>query len=245
MMSPQLLQAIAIENFESIPPAEAVDVDLRSSSSAQTTPDLSPHRQRPEGRALQPDMHEQDASTYISIFDSYPLLRLRPRPILEREAGTIAIDRFSSSLSGPYSSHISGPSLSSFSSSASPFASLLSALHSLRLATVSQLLDPYKRICQFEVPGGGFCRDLSCEDFHISRIAGTSTGPVIAEPSDQDTAKYLSSALPNRWTTAYGSSLSSRIMAELEDVRVNHPTITLEERVTRVFEILKPHPPTS
>ncbi|KAJ3987937.1 hypothetical protein F5890DRAFT_1494893 [Lentinula detonsa] len=237
--------AIATENLESIPPAEAVDVDLRSSSSAQTTPDLSPHRQRPEERAQQLDMHEKDASTYISIFDSYPLLRIRPRPIFEREDGTIAMDHFSSSLSGPYSHYISYPSLSSFSSSASSFVSLLSALHPLRLATVSQLLDPYKRICQFEVPGGGFCRDSSCEDLHISRIAGTSTGPVIAEPSDQDTAKYLSRALPNLWTTAYGSSLSSRIMAELTDVRVNHPAITLEERVTRVFERLKPHPPTS
>lgn len=62
---------------------------------------------------------------------------------------------------------------------------------------------------------------------------------------DQDTADYLSTAVPDSWVTAYGSSLTSRLVAALEDTRLNHPTITLEERVARVCDMLQPHPPTT
>ncbi|KAJ3838943.1 hypothetical protein F5878DRAFT_148210 [Lentinula raphanica] len=204
------------------------------------TPDLSLPHPRPEERGLQPDMHEQHASSYISIFDSYPLLRHHPRPIFESKAGTSAL-RPPSVTPFPNSSF----SLSSTSAAPSTFAfSVLSACHFLRLATVSQLLDSQKRVCQYEIPGGGSCRDASCEDLHLSRI-GTSTGQVIAEPSTQDTANYLSGALPDHWSTAYGSSFPTRIMTALEDARINHPTETFEERVLRVCETLRPHPLTS
>lgn len=72
------------------------------------------------------------------------------------------------------------PPVSSFSSS-SELASnyrihttilTLPNLKPFKLATTSRLLDPSKRICQYEVPGGGVCRDEGCEDVHLSRIAG-------------------------------------------------------------------------
>ncbi|KAI0771193.1 hypothetical protein BD413DRAFT_64812 [Trametes elegans] len=39
------------------------------------------------------------------------------------------------------------------------------------------------RICQYEVPGGGECRDSNCEDVHLSRLpavepSGTSFAPL-------------------------------------------------------------------
>ncbi|GAV99874.1 hypothetical protein LENED_001360 [Lentinula edodes] len=224
---------VTIEIAERSPTAEAVDVDLPSSSSAQTTPYLSEHHPKPEEKALQQEKHEQLASSYISIFDSYPLLRFRPRPILQEGVGTIATHSSPSSAS-IITAHFLSPT-SSFSSPSSflSLLSLLSAIRMVRLATVSQLLDPHKRVCQYEIPGGGICKDSDCEDFHMHRMGGASRGLAIVEPSDQDIANYLSKALSESWITTYGDSLSSRIMTTLEDVRVNHPTITLEERVFR------------
>ncbi|KAJ4482028.1 hypothetical protein J3R30DRAFT_3455971 [Lentinula aciculospora] len=226
------------ETIEKSPTVEAVDVDLLSSSSAQTTPDLSQHPQKLEEKVLQPEKHEQDISSYISIFDSFPLLRSKPPPILERgtdihpsSSSVPSFKNTSASSSSPLSFLSPTASFSSYSSS------LSFAVRLLRLATVSRLLDPSKRVCQYEIPGGGICRDAGCEDFHIDRMFGTSTGLTITEPSDQDTANYLSSALPDRWIVAYRSSLSSRILATLEDDRVNNPTTTLEERVARILNL--------
>lgn len=42
-------------------------------------------------------------------------------------------------------------------------------LRSLKMATLFKNLDPDRRICQFEIPGGGVCRDDKCEDLHIER----------------------------------------------------------------------------
>jgi hypothetical protein len=46
------------------------------------------------------------------------------------------------------------------------------SLKALKLATAANLLDPTKRICQYEIPGGGMCRNDECEDVHLSRIIG-------------------------------------------------------------------------
>ena len=44
------------------------------------------------------------------------------------------------------------------------------SLSSLKAAAVNRWLsDPSRRICQYEVPGGGECRDPGCEDIHPSR----------------------------------------------------------------------------
>ncbi|KIY46728.1 hypothetical protein FISHEDRAFT_75338 [Fistulina hepatica ATCC 64428] len=76
-----------------------------------------------------------------------------------------------------------------------PQTSTIPDLRPLQLATASKLLDPSKRICQYEIPGGGICRDQSCEDLHlISRRLDNTVciGPQGIEPSDEDTAAYLS-----------------------------------------------------
>ncbi|KAH8104789.1 hypothetical protein BXZ70DRAFT_922389 [Cristinia sonorae] len=56
-------------------------------------------------------------------------------------------------------------------------------------ATVKWFSDPSIRICQYEVPGGGECRDSNCSDLHLSQMSNT-------EPDDEETAQYLSSAVP-------------------------------------------------
>jgi hypothetical protein len=38
------------------------------------------------------------------------------------------------------------------------------------LSLITRLVDPKKRLCQYEVPGGGECRDGSCEDIHLGRL---------------------------------------------------------------------------
>jgi hypothetical protein len=42
-------------------------------------------------------------------------------------------------------------------------------LRSLKMVTLFRSLDPDRRICQFEIPGGGVCRDDKCEELHIER----------------------------------------------------------------------------
>jgi len=41
--------------------------------------------------------------------------------------------------------------------------------------------DPARRICQYEIPGGGSCRDSSCSDLHAGDF----------EPSEHEIAQYL------------------------------------------------------
>ncbi|KAE9392829.1 hypothetical protein BT96DRAFT_261345 [Gymnopus androsaceus JB14] len=217
------------------------------------TPALLQHHLKPEEKVLQPEKHEEHA-VYISIFDSYPLLR--SRPLLQIDSSIISLNPQTSpslaSSSNPNHTNISSPShnvsytpSSSFFMSRHLSPSLLPDLRPLRLATASQFLGSSKRLCQYEIPGGGRCADAGCEDIHISRMGGSASMDANVEPGDQDTADYLSTAVPDSWVTAYGSSLTSRLVAALEDTRLNHPTITLEERVARVCDMLQPHPPTT
>lgn len=112
-------------------------------------------------------------------------MRFRPRPILQEGVGTIATHSSPSSAS-IITAHFLSPT-SSFSSPSSflSLLSLLSAIRMVRLATVSQLLDPHKRVCQYEIPGGGICKDSDCEDFHMHRMGGASRGLAIVEPSGE------------------------------------------------------------
>ena len=74
-------------------------------------------------------------------------------------------------------SSILTPSGSSSSNSASGSASVDSKdatepgelLRSLKMTTLFKSVDPDRRICQFEIPGGGVCRDDKCEDLHIEK----------------------------------------------------------------------------
>ncbi|KNZ76727.1 hypothetical protein J132_08799 [Termitomyces sp. J132] len=96
----------------------------------------------------------------------------------------------------------------------------------LKLATAGRMLDPGKRLCQYEVPGPGVCRDEGCDDVHLSRITGLEG----VEPSDLDTAEYLLSALPREWVAAK-EGLPARMARALEQARVEHPEMGLAGRV--------------
>ncbi|KAJ7644213.1 hypothetical protein FB45DRAFT_291247 [Roridomyces roridus] len=120
---------------------------------------------------------------YNSPFDSYPLMRMRSQRMLSSQStSTDQKIPYESCLSPTITTCSSHPSLSSFSSSSSSsslssFTSLPSSLSSvLPLPDLTPLkltaLDPAKRICQYEVPGGGICRDAGCNDLHLSRLEG-------------------------------------------------------------------------
>ncbi|EGN98301.1 hypothetical protein SERLA73DRAFT_183234 [Serpula lacrymans var. lacrymans S7.3] len=101
----------------------------------------------------------------------------------------------SSSTYSSSSSHISLPRVS------------LPDFQQLKQATLQLVLsqltagDTSRRVCQYEVPGGGVCRDQTCEDVHLSRIAGSSVGTMAidVEPTDFDTATYVHDGLPPIW----------------------------------------------
>lgn len=73
----------------------------------------------------------------------------------------------------------------SVDSSASASSSLASIpdLQPLKRAASVKALDPSKRICQYELPGGGVCRDAGCEDVHLRRSDLNRTGVDGVEPT--------------------------------------------------------------
>ncbi|CAA7262930.1 unnamed protein product [Cyclocybe aegerita] len=241
-------------------PEGLVDVDMDPSSSAQSAPmtrsahlkqdakklldSLPQQQQTPSGDSN--DQEESSFSDYCSPFESYPLLRGQPLP-------TISLD------GSPLFSLSSDPHMYSFPVSASdsptvtPKTSTSSSSHSfslassftpdlrpLRLALMSRRLDPLKRLCRYEVPGGGVCRDTSCEDVHLSRLEGTNElGSV--EPSDQEAAEYLFGALPAAWLSKHRIDSSDRILQTLQEVHrltLNNP-LDLEDRVAQALTLIR------
>ncbi|KIM40855.1 hypothetical protein M413DRAFT_154722 [Hebeloma cylindrosporum] len=122
---------------------------------------------------------DNDFSTYLSPFEMFPLLRDYP--------GSMLLSDPVSSLSSVSASYMYPSTRSSLSSipsfvyaehSAPPHSSppssptvFLPDLKPLKLASLVKSLDPFKRLCHYEVPGGGTCRDDGCEDVHLSRGA--------------------------------------------------------------------------
>jgi hypothetical protein len=133
-------------------------------------------------------------ASYDSPFSTYPLLlsQLRSAP-LDAEASqdprrtashpartsrsniSSASDISSSSL--PASLIYCAPSLSHSSSNV-----FVPDLKPLKLATLQRTLgrltafDSGLRVCQYEVPGGGVCRDKACNDLHLSRLVSEPNG---------------------------------------------------------------------
>jgi len=133
---------------------------------------------------------------YNSLFDEYPLLRSRPRSILFDTISVPLSDAHSISPQANNTSSTTSISLSSvFSNSSQPSSSVHTIpsstsvvdLKPLKLARVSQSLDASKRICQYEIPGGGVCRDDKCEDLHLSGKGGKNAAGVDlqSEPSGE------------------------------------------------------------
>ncbi|KAF9565767.1 hypothetical protein CPC08DRAFT_158760 [Agrocybe pediades] len=118
-------------------------------------------------------------------------------------------------------------------------------LRPLKQIALAKSFDPTKYICQFEVPGGGTCRDEGCEDLHLSRLEGVDRKDII-EPNDDDAAEYLFNFLPASWLFEHRITTPSRILSALRDVRVrnlNNP-LSLEERIKRAIEVMDSWPPT-
>lgn len=115
---------------------------------------------------------------YDSLFKSFPFLRSRSHQMLpasDRQqtsssafSSTLIPSLASSTLTAPYPLHAST-------------SSILLGLKHLKTAIIFQTLDPSKQICQYELPGGGVCRDAGCQDMHLSRIA--DGGDVDVDPN--------------------------------------------------------------
>lgn len=132
---------------------------------------------------------------YDSPFAAYPLLRSRFGP----DAG-VSVSCLVTGLQLPEligASHASAsalttpsvPSLSptSFtphpisshsSSSPIPFPDLKPLKQAVLHRTLGQLTarNADLRVCQYEVPGGGVCRDTDCDELHLSQIASEPSG---------------------------------------------------------------------
>lgn len=134
------------------------------------------------------DQHQQLEyfPIYDSPFESYPLLRSRLRRMLSDDSPTALQNQHQQEAQAfSCASLSSSSSLPSFSSSSSlPPSSVvvIPDLKPLRKAACFKALDPSKQICQYELPGGGVCRDEGCQDVHLSRgFDGTSADGI--EPS--------------------------------------------------------------
>jgi hypothetical protein len=49
-------------------------------------------------------------------------------------------------------------------------------LESLKLATIMNNLDTSAQLCQYEVAGGGVCRDEGCTYVHVNRLLAEADG---------------------------------------------------------------------
>ncbi|KAG6849930.1 hypothetical protein H0H93_003459 [Arthromyces matolae] len=198
----------------------AVDVDLAPSTSTQDpiTPEDS--------------LSSPGFSAYDSPLSWYPLLASRSnlfRSLSNSSSFSSITTSFSSSAHNTSSSSSSSTSSLALSSSSSGGGFGTITLLPLKLATATKMLDPAKRLCQYEVPGPGVCRDEGCEDMHLSRIMGPD-GHGGVDPSDPDTAEYLLSGLPRQWVTDNQVSYS-RMVEALQEAREKDPQMGYEERV--------------
>ena len=108
---------------------------------------------------------------YRSPLQSYPFSRwhLHLTDSSDFSNGSTASSSDGSSIltpSGSFSSNSASGSASVDSKDATVPGDLL---RSLKMTTLFKSVDPDRRICQFEIPGGGVCRDDKCEDLHIEK----------------------------------------------------------------------------
>lgn len=127
-------------------------------------------------------------ASYDSPFSTYPLLLSQlplnddssedPRRTGSHSARSTRLDGGSSSL--PASLIYCARSLSHSSSTV-----FVPDLKPLKLATLQRTLGQLTarnsglRVCQYEVPGGGVCRDKDCNDLHLGRLASEPSGTCV------------------------------------------------------------------
>ncbi|KIK93377.1 hypothetical protein PAXRUDRAFT_145216, partial [Paxillus rubicundulus Ve08.2h10] len=161
---------------------------------------------------------------YDSPLARYPLLRSRFSTETRAPDSSLVARYLRSELTAP--SQASAVSVSSHSSSPIPFPDLKplkqAVLHSALAQSTARSGD--LRVCQYEVPGGGVCRDNDCEELHLSRIA--------KEPNDTEVAAYVHGTLPQPWN---GRCDVHAIEIALEGVRLRGGVKDVD---TRVWEAL-------
>lgn len=96
--------------------------------------------------------------SYTSPFSSYPLLRNQRPTTKTYAAGTFDL-RSSVFVEIP---HFSGSNLAPQLE--------VPDLGPLRMSLLSKLAGVDKFLCQYEVPGGGVCRDKTCTDLHLDDV---------------------------------------------------------------------------
>ena len=125
---------------------------------------------------------DEDASSGFSAYSSplacFPSLRTR-----------LYLDGFGDGSSG--AQQASGDMDDTSSISSSPRNTAID-LRDLKAAHAKNLFtDPSRPICQYEVPGGGECRDAECECIHLSRPPTAEPSGTPARPSPAYAHTYL------------------------------------------------------
>lgn len=110
-------------------------------------------------------------TTYQSPLQSYPFSRwhLHPTDPSNLVDGSMTSSSDGLSILTPSGSFSSNSASGSASTDSMDVQIAGNLLRSLKMVTLFRSLDPDRRICQFEIPGGGVCQDVKCEDLHIER----------------------------------------------------------------------------
>ncbi|KAI6030729.1 hypothetical protein F5J12DRAFT_306048 [Pisolithus orientalis] len=161
------------------------------------------------------DVSEEAARNAFTFYDSpltaYPLLRSRLEPASGDTGGhhsAIEAPLAASSVSFPFRGALSRMAHASIPMMLPDLKPLKQAIL-LRRLTEMTAGDASIRVCQYEVPGGGTCRNDECEELHLSRIS--------CEPSDAEVAAYVHSRLSSPWR---GRCDARAIAIGLESVRL-------------------------
>ena len=122
------------------------------------------------GEQTAPSAPSERWTTYQSPLQSYPFSRWHLHLTDPSDLSNTSMADSSNGLSvltpsGSFSSNSAGPA------SVDPKDTMVpgNLLRSLKVATLFKTLNPDRRVCRFEIPGGGVCRDDQCEDLHIEK----------------------------------------------------------------------------
>lgn len=124
---------------------------------------------------LAPAMPDRCFQPYQSALSNYPLLRVQMTPPQPAASDPFFFE------TTPHEHNTFRPVMSSDIHSHTS-ALVLPDLQPLKFATVMKYFDPSRQLCQYEVPGGGVCRDEGCNSVHLSRLP-TGIDGEIQEPS--------------------------------------------------------------
>ncbi|KAI6027505.1 hypothetical protein BKA83DRAFT_4578002 [Pisolithus microcarpus] len=171
---------------------------------------------------------------YDSPLVAYPLLRSRLEPA-NGDTGHSAMEApLASSVSFPFRGALSRTAHASIPMMLPDLKQMKQAIL-LRTLTEMTAGDAGIRVCPYEVPGGGTCRNDECEELHLSRIS--------CEPSDAEVAAYVHSRLLSPWR---GRCDARAIAIALERVRLRGGAGDLEADVmTALSELGMPATPAS